>query len=315
MPRTKRRMIPGCVYHVIARFVDRAWFIESEPERATYLGLLGRAIATSDWRCLAYAIMSNHIHLALVVGDDSLASWIRRVHSPFADTLNRSRGRIGSIFTRGPKEILVPDGRVGQLLAYIHNNPVRANVVAAPADCTWTSHRAYVGRDVPPRWLHVDEGLQRAGLAGSTSFDAFVQTTTAHPVLGPTASDEHFRELLEAYAIAQAAALAHDPLAPAPADPDMIIATVADVVGLAVAQLTSRRRGPLEQLARTVVIQCGAMLGLTSTQLGDGLLITPQAVRKSRSNRDPERAARVRELVEEVMRRMAGHDHGGGRVA
>jgi len=52
------------------------------------------------------------------------------------------------------------------------------------------------------------------------------------------------------------------------------------------------------------------MLGLTRTQLGHYLRITPQAVRKSRGNRETERAARVRELVEEVMRRLAEDDHG-----
>src|SRR5438067_2099143 len=104
MPRKRRVIVAGSVYHLISRFVDRDWFIRSELERDYYLQLLGPALETTDWRCLSYAIMSNHVHLAMVAGRDTLASWIRRVHSPFADWMNRSHERIGSIFVRGPKD-------------------------------------------------------------------------------------------------------------------------------------------------------------------------------------------------------------------
>ena len=48
--RGARFNVPGAVYHVISRFVDRDWFIESEDERSLYLSLLGRALLESDWR-------------------------------------------------------------------------------------------------------------------------------------------------------------------------------------------------------------------------------------------------------------------------
>src|SRR4051794_22965207 len=98
MPRIPRRTIPDVTYHVISRFVDRAWFIASELERRTYLSFLGAALELSTWRCLAYAVMSNHIHLALVASDEPLANWIRKPHSAFADWMNRTHDRIGSVF-------------------------------------------------------------------------------------------------------------------------------------------------------------------------------------------------------------------------
>ena len=63
MPRKPRSNQPGVVYHLISRFVEREWFIKEEEEREYYVRLLGRALSESDWRCLAYAVMSNHIHL------------------------------------------------------------------------------------------------------------------------------------------------------------------------------------------------------------------------------------------------------------
>src|SRR5262245_19821839 len=112
MPRPIRHNVPGTVYHLISRFVDREWFVETPEERATYLRLLARAIQISDWLCLAYAVMSNHIHLAMLAGEQPLGPIIRQVHSPFADWMNRRHDRIGSMFVRGPKDYRVPPARI-----------------------------------------------------------------------------------------------------------------------------------------------------------------------------------------------------------
>src|SRR5262245_43179245 len=113
MPRKPRSIRIGSAYHLISRFVDREWFIEQENEREHYLMLLGRALEESRWRLITYAVMSNHIHLGAIAGSDPLDRWIRRVHSPFADALNRARNRIGSIFVRGPKASSVEPIDVG----------------------------------------------------------------------------------------------------------------------------------------------------------------------------------------------------------
>jgi REP element-mobilizing transposase RayT len=91
MPRKPRHIVPGGVYPLISRFVDREWFITSAHEREHYLSLLGRALNDSDWTGLGYGVMSNHVHIEAIAGRDSLSSWIRRVHSRFADTMNRAQ--------------------------------------------------------------------------------------------------------------------------------------------------------------------------------------------------------------------------------
>src|SRR5882757_7105177 len=135
MPRQPRHIQPGTVYHLISRFVDRDWFIKKEQERREYLALLGRALTTTDWRCLAYAIMSNHLHLAMLAGADRLDSWIRRVHAPFAGAMNRKYDRIGAMFVRGPKAL--PVGSSG--VASVNIAPIRSYLrFIAPANgaCT-----------------------------------------------------------------------------------------------------------------------------------------------------------------------------------
>jgi REP element-mobilizing transposase RayT len=273
MPRIARTVQPGLVYHLIARFIDHEWFIRTADERALYLSLMGRALQRCDWMLLAYAIMSNHIHLCVVAGRQTLASWIRRVHSPFADALNRAYERIGCMFVRGPKSYVVPTERVGNVIAYIHNNPVRAGVCATAADSDWTSHRAFVGMAKPPRWLHVGEGLARARMQDRRDFDAFVNAPER------AALEEQFDE--ETYELALTArnhVLTQAEVAAREAQAAAVVAATAEILRVPVTQLRSRARGPIEQLGRAAAVHCAAGLGLSGVETARSLAMSQQGV-------------------------------------
>jgi hypothetical protein len=174
MPQPRCVIRPGAPYHLISRFVAGEWFIRTDHERRCYLDLFGEAVAGSDWRCFSFAIMSNHIHLGVVAGEDSLASWLREVHSTFATWINERNDRFGGVFVRGPTKHAVHADGVATLIAYIHRNPVRAGVVSHPAMSDWTSHRAYAGVAEPPRWLDVACGLERGGWSTGAEMDRWI---------------------------------------------------------------------------------------------------------------------------------------------
>lgn len=286
-PRHRRHCAPGVAYHLISRFVAREFFIASEHERHEYLALLGAALARTTWRCLAFAVMSNHIHLAVIAGADPLAGWLRLVHSPFAELGNQTRGRIGAMFVRGPKTILVPDDGIARLVAYIHNNPVRAGVVDRARDSTWTSHRAYVGIDPSPPWLDVDEALRRGQLERGEAFDRLVVSSMNHPVLGHVRSDHHFEELVDAHERAQHAEIRAAESRPVVAA-SQLVELASRVLEIPVWQLRSGRRGPREVDGRRVVIACGVRAGCSTREIASALRVTPQAISKAlREDRAP----------------------------
>jgi REP element-mobilizing transposase RayT len=278
MPRHKRRTVPGIAYHLISRFVDRDWFISTNLERANYLKWLGKAIARSDWKCLAYAIMSNHIHLAVVAGEDRLDSWVRRAHAPFADWMNRTHKRIGVLFVRGPKDLIIPNDRVGHVVAYIHNNPVRASVVSSARESAWTSHRAYAGLDPAPRWLSVDEGLLRAGFAERSSFDSWVSSAPCHPCLKQSAvtNEDDEEQLLQAYELQEADATRRETSSRISALD--IVYVAADELCTPVSQLLSKRRSRQEVLVRAAVVRCGEVYGHSDVSIAAALVLSQQAV-------------------------------------
>jgi hypothetical protein len=183
VPRTIHEPIPGVIQHVILRFVDHEHLMADDGCRSDYLKRLEKTLADSDWRALWYALMETHVHLALIAGNDSLASWLRPVDTGFAGYINRSgrlKGlkKLGPVFADRPKTFNFSAEKAGYLAAYLHNNPVRAGTVSDPAHSSWTSHRAYLGLEPAPAFLHVKEGLALTGnddtAAGRLAFHWFV---------------------------------------------------------------------------------------------------------------------------------------------
>src|SRR3569623_24348 len=100
--RVARLQLPGLVHHLIWRCLNREWLITDESHRSRYLWWLGRALEDSDWKCIAYAVMSNHVHIAAIAGEEPLARWSRRVNTPFALWMNGNSNRLGPFSRAAP---------------------------------------------------------------------------------------------------------------------------------------------------------------------------------------------------------------------
>lgn len=309
MPRARRRNIPRTVYHCIWRFVDQSWLLRDDEERATFLRFLGKAMEESDWRCLAYALMSSHIHLAMIAGQSPMQSWTKRVNSPFANWLNERHDRLGPVFADRGKDYGFVSHRVGGVLAYIHNNPVRAGVVDHARQSTWTSHRSYVGLVRPPSWLGVEEGLRRAGCADGASFDTYVENTLGERC--DAEFDTYQKDLRRRGAIDVGTPTTDGdqsmfPLLAAPyahirPDPREVIERVADATAVSVPLICSRRRLPVIRAARTAAVKAGLSLGLSKSELARALGISPQAVHLISQREVTDTQRRVIELVYDQM--------------
>lgn len=176
MPRYRRQIAPGSVQHIISRFVNREFRFDSsssEPDggdaRREYLRRAARALRRSDWRALGFVLMSSHVHWAMRAGSQPSSALIKPLHVGFATWLNALEGRLGPVFADRHRNLTFEGASAALLLAYIHNNPVRAGVVGDPADSSWTSHRAYLGLAPAPAWLDVQLGLHLCGFDATAS--------------------------------------------------------------------------------------------------------------------------------------------------
>jgi hypothetical protein len=296
--RQARLHVPGLVHHLIWRFVDQRWFIKSDEHRAVYLRWLGRALLESDWHCIAYALMSNHIHVAAVAGAEPLARWSRRVNVPFAQWVNDEHGRIGPVFANRAKDWAIANSKVPNLIAYIHNNPVRASVVSHARDSTWTSHRAYLTGE-SPGWLYVDEGLALAE-HDSRSFDSFVDGNPPFPERPKprqlARSLVRIGQINLATPFDRQIPLVIRPFGRVRPNPQRVVELVCAALGERPAEVASKRREPRLAHARAAIVHCGLAAGISGADLGSVLGVSQQAISKTAHTVPP-----PRELCDSVL--------------
>jgi REP element-mobilizing transposase RayT len=163
MARKQRIHYPGALYHVILRGNARQDIFFDDGDRCRFFLLLQDAVEKFGFRIHAYCLMTNHVHLAVQVGAMPLSRIMQNLSLRYTAWINRRLNRSGHLFQGRYKAVLVDaDSFLLELVAYIHLNPVRAGMTASPGDHPWSSHRAYLGKEIIP-WLTTELVLSMFG--------------------------------------------------------------------------------------------------------------------------------------------------------
>jgi len=163
MPRPPRIEIPGAFYHLGARGNDRQQIFDDEL-RALWLHLVAQTVRTYEWTVFAYALMKNHYHLVIQLGDGGLSDGMFGLNNTFARASNGRFGRINHAFGQRFWSGLIADERhLAAVIPYVLWNPARKGVGRHPRDNAWTSYRASIGLDYAPACLSTRALLELYG--------------------------------------------------------------------------------------------------------------------------------------------------------
>jgi len=159
MGRKPRLHYPGALYHVILRGNAREKIFFANSDRHRFYLFLQQGAERYRFRIHAFCLMTNHIHLALQVGDIPLSRIMQGLVGRYTRWINWRKSRVGHLFQGRYKAVLVDaNAYLLELVRYIHLNPVRAEMVNDPAEYPWSSHRAYCGNESIP-WLTTELAL------------------------------------------------------------------------------------------------------------------------------------------------------------
>lgn len=144
MPRPLRLDVPNVPQHVIQRGNDRQPCFFEEVDYVRYRDDLRELALREGCAVHAYVLMTNHVHLLMTpTTPGAIARVMQSLGRRYVRYVNDRHHRTGTLWEGRYKACLVDDG--GYLLhchRYIELNPVRAVMVADPADYRWSSHRA-----------------------------------------------------------------------------------------------------------------------------------------------------------------------------
>ncbi|NTV14164.1 MAG: transposase [Desulfobulbaceae bacterium] len=152
MPRTARLDIPGLLQHVIVRGVERCDIFRDDDDRRRFLLNFSKLLAETDTECLAWSLMSNHVHLLLRPRQTCLAPFMRRLLTGYAIYFNLRHKRSGHLFQNRYKSMVCEeDAYLLELVRYIHLNPLRAGLVQNLDSLDlydWSGHSVVMGKGV-----------------------------------------------------------------------------------------------------------------------------------------------------------------------
>ena len=169
MPRKPREEFAGAIHHVFARGNNKELIYRDDDDRGRYLVLLGQVVVRLGWRCLAYCLMNNHVHLLIETPEPNLGRGMQRLHGLYAQAFNLRhdhsghvfQGRFGTVVMRSDAQLLVA-------ARYVVRNPVDGGLCGEPGEWPWGSHAAGANRHAPA-WLDTPRLLDFFGSGGGES--------------------------------------------------------------------------------------------------------------------------------------------------
>lgn len=145
MSRRKREKSSTGLYHVMLRGINKNDLFLEDDDRGHFLQLLADKKAQDNFLLPAYCLMDNHVHLLIKEQNCELSHIMKRINVSYVGYFNRKYDRIGPLFQdRYRSEKIEDEAYLLAVARYIHQNPVKANIVAKPQFYQWSSYRDYI---------------------------------------------------------------------------------------------------------------------------------------------------------------------------
>lgn len=145
MGRPHRISYPDALLHITARGNNKEKLFLDNKDYLRYLKLLKKYKKEFGYRLFAYALMPNHVHLLIQIGQKATISKIMQMlNTAYSKYFILKHQRVGHLFQGRFYSVLVDkDEYLFALTQYIHFNPVRANLVINPGEYRWSSCSCY----------------------------------------------------------------------------------------------------------------------------------------------------------------------------
>lgn len=152
MPRRARIILANVPIHLIQRGHNRQACFFADRDYSNYLEWLQTHAEDAGCTIHAYALMRNHVHLLLsAASPTALADMMKRQNQRYVRYINKRCGRTGTLWEGRFRSCLTQEEiYFFTCQRYIELNPVRAGIVAHPADYRWSSYRANAEGEINP---------------------------------------------------------------------------------------------------------------------------------------------------------------------
>ena len=150
MPRQAREKSSSGIYHIMLRGINRQDIFNDEEDNLKFIETLKKYKDICGYQIYGYCLMSNHIHLLLKEGAETISQIMKRIGASYVYWYNMKYERYGPLFQDRYKSEKVEDDKYFlAALRYIHQNPIKAGMVKKLENYKWSSYGEYISqRDI-----------------------------------------------------------------------------------------------------------------------------------------------------------------------
>ncbi len=147
MPRVRHWQEDWMSYHLTTRTLNQSFYLAADKDKTVIVRGLDFFQQRGDFLLFGYVIMGNHLHIVLQPSIGRTLAEIARDLKKWTSRYNTAKPPNTSLWERRYDDNVIHTAEeMTSVLNYIHNNPVRAGLVARPEDYPWSSARNYAGR-------------------------------------------------------------------------------------------------------------------------------------------------------------------------
>jgi REP element-mobilizing transposase RayT len=128
--RPLRIAYANAIYHVYNQGVNKTPMFLSDRDSQFLIWLLAVAGNRYEVNIFCFATMQNHFHLLIQTKNPNISEVMWDIGYKYARYFNMKYNRVGHLFrNRFKSQLVVSDSYFRNVVSYIHNNPLEANLI------------------------------------------------------------------------------------------------------------------------------------------------------------------------------------------
>ena len=146
MGRKARKSYETSFFHVIVQGIKKEYIFKKNHYIEQYIKLMNKYESEFDLLILSYCIMNNHAHLLIYTKKiEDMSKFMHKVNSIYAKYYNyKENERVGYVFRdRFKSEAIYDKYYLHNCIKYIHNNPIKANILKDVGNYKYSSYHLY----------------------------------------------------------------------------------------------------------------------------------------------------------------------------
>lgn len=147
MSRFKRSYYQNAVYHVVFRGNNKEMILKHKSDKLDLLVSLKKFQERKKFKIYGFVLMDNHVHMIIETSEvHNVSKVMQAVLLSYSIKYRRRYGYEGHVWQgRFYGKPVAQEDYIWRCLRYIHDNPVKANIVSDPCDYMYSSARFYAG--------------------------------------------------------------------------------------------------------------------------------------------------------------------------